>query len=293
LSAGRAQFWVVRALRRCRSIACCVLAVGTVLGACSSATTPLRHQVGTTDYLPGVAADVFLPGRAERAPVVVLIPGGAWLTADRRGLRPLAEELAEHGIVAVAATYRAARDGVRFPVPVSDVVCAIDFAVARTRAAGITPGPVIVLGHSSGAHLAALAALATSHFRGVCRYPPARVDGLIGLAGPYDVMSLQGVADPLFGASAADDPAAWRAGNAVTWMARRPDLPALLVHGADDKDVSTTFTTSFADRLRATGHSVRVELVPGAGHGDIYRPELIAGRVIAWVAAQARRVRPG
>lgn len=276
---------------RYRAIVGCAVAVLAVLSACSSSTAPLRHRADTTDYLPGVAADLFLPDATVRAPVVVLIPGGAWLTADRSGLRPLADALADHGIVAVAATYRAADDGVRFPVPVSDVVCAIDFAVARTRAAGITPGPVIVLGHSSGAHLAALAALATAHFRSACRYPAARVDGLIGLAGPYDIMSMQDMADPLFGASAADDPAAWRAGNAVTWVARRPDLPALLIHGAEDQDVSTTFTTSFADRLRAAGHAVRVELVPGAGHGDVYRPQVVGARIIAWVTALVRNSR--
>ncbi len=269
------------------------LAVAVLAGcgreAATGAKTSPGHPAGsgrapaTEEYLPGVAADVFLPKAARRAPVVVLVPGGSWLTADRTGLLPLAADLAAHGMVAVAATYRAADDGVRFPVPVSDIVCAVDFAVGRARQAGIAPGPVLVLGHSSGAHLAALAALATAHFRGDCPYRPAQVDGLIGLAGPYDIMSLQDVAEPLFGVSSADDEAVWREGDPATWVRQRPDLPVLLAHGAEDTTVSSTFTTSFARRLEDAGHPVEVQIVPGADHGGIYQPDVIGDRIIAWI----------
>jgi acetyl esterase/lipase len=244
------------------------------------------HPASTENYLPGVAADVYLPSSpAGRTPVVVLIPGGGWRTADRRGLGPLAETLAAHGMVAVNATYRAADSGVRFPVPVSDVVCAVDFAADRARRAGIAPGPVIVLGHSSGAHLAALAALAGAHFRKDCPYPAVRVDGLVGLSGPYNILLLQGVAYPLFGTSGADAPAAWREGNPMTWLTSRRDLPALLAHGAADDVVSPTFTRTFAEALEAAGHPVELKLVPGAGHQDIYLPAVIADPVIAWISA--------
>jgi hypothetical protein len=54
--------------------------------------------------------------------------------------RPLVETLAAPGMVVVNATYRAVKSGVRFPVPVADVVCAIDFAADRARQAGISAG---------------------------------------------------------------------------------------------------------------------------------------------------------
>ena len=50
------------------------------------------HLTGTSDYLPGVAADLYLPStpasarKPIAAPVVVLVPGGGWQTADRLGL---------------------------------------------------------------------------------------------------------------------------------------------------------------------------------------------------------------
>ena len=71
----------------------------------------------------------------------------------------------------------------------------------------------------------------------------------------------------------------------MTWVRERPDLKVLLAHGTADTLVSPTFTTSFADRLRETGHSVQVDLVARATHGSLYRPSVIAARVIAWVRA--------
>jgi acetyl esterase/lipase len=255
-------------------------------GGCGSApATSLPHLAGTQDYLPGRAADVFLPEGATRAPVVVLIPGGGWASADPSGLRPLADELAAHGMVAITATYRAADVGARFPQPVADVVCAADFAAARSRAAGIEPGPVVLLGHSAGAHLAALAALAPDRFRTGCPYPPADADGLVGLAGPYDVLAVPALAEPLFGVPLAGHRTLWRGGDPLTLVGNRPRLPVLLAHGAEDDLVPPSLTTAFADRLRGAGHRVRVEMVPGADHGSIYRPAVIAPLLTGWLGS--------
>jgi acetyl esterase/lipase len=235
------------------------------------------------EYLPGRAADVYLPRGARAAPVVVLVPGGAWRTADRGGLTPLARALAASGVVAVNATYRAAATGGRHPQMAGDVVCAADFGVDRARRAGIVPGPVVVLGHSAGAHLAALAALAPQRFRVGCPYPAARVDGLVGLAGAYDVSRLPELAEPLFGAGAEEAPARWRDGNPLTWAgamdARAGAIRALLVHGTRDTALPTSFTTGFASALTAAGVPTTVELVDGQDHGGIY-PAPVAGPIV-------------
>jgi acetyl esterase/lipase len=193
-----------------------------------------------------------------------------------------------------------AESGARFPQPVSDIVCAIDFAVHRAAQAGVTATFVAVLGHSSGAHLAALAALGGETFRPVASpYPPVAVDGLVGLAGPYDVLGLSGPAQPLFGATPAQDPDAWRLGNPLTWAgqgARRAGLHVLLAHGTADDLVSTTFTTQFAGVLQANGYDVSVDLIDGATHQSIYRAAVIGPDVSAWLVDQlagAGRTRPG
>lgn len=255
----------------------------TPVGCGTSTAPPLAHLAATEDYLPGVAVDVFLPESVTRAPVVVLIPGGGWQTADRGGLRPLADALAGAGIAAFTATYRIGTDSARFPVPVADVVCAVDFAVDRTRRTGRTLGPVTVLGHSSGAQLAALAALAPRHFRRDCPHPPARIDGFIGLAGAYDPIALRDLATALFGVPPDADPGVWRAGTPATWASANPRLPVLLAHGTADTTLPPSFSVGFAHQLRVSGHPVELRLVPGADHASIYRPEVVSKLIADWL----------
>lgn len=68
----------------------------------------------------------------------------------------------------MAISYRGTTDGGSFPDMVAEVLCGADFAAGQVRAAGSDPEPLIVLGHSSGAHLGALADLAPSRFRIDC-----------------------------------------------------------------------------------------------------------------------------
>ncbi len=227
---------------------------------------------------------VFLPAaRSGSVPVVVLVPGGGWTSADGSGLRPLAEALAGSGLAVVVTTYRTAAQGVHFPGPVEDVVCAVDDAVARVSAARVTPGPVVAVGHSAGAQLAAVAALVGSRYRGGCPGPGQPIDAFVGLAGPYDVALIPEVAVALFGVPPSANPQVWRDGNPLTWVAERPRLPVLLLHGSSDTTVSAFFSRAFATALEGAGHPVKLVEVAGADHQSIYRPEVVAAPIVTFV----------
>ena len=236
----------------------------------------------TAEYLPGLAADVVLPRITAHAPVVVLVPGGGWRTADRSGLLPLARALADGGAVAVAVTYKASDQGGRLADTVGELGCAAGFAAARARAAGIEPGPVVLLGHSSGAHLAALAALAPSRFPRLCSGPPARIDGFVGLAGAYEPASFGALADPFFagpvqgGAGHDADPDA---------LAAHADhrLRVLLLHGDADEIVPPAMTSRFALALRTGGHDVTAHTLPGENHAGAYAAGPVAPQVLTWL----------
>ncbi len=265
--------------------AAALLATSVGLSACSGPGTT-GHLSRTADYLPGRAADVYLPDDVSAAPVVVLVPGGAWRTADRRGLAPLAEALAVAGVVAVSTTHLAVDDGGRFPGPVQDVTCSVGFAVAAARQSGIDPTHVVVLGHSSGGHLAGLAALAPDRFRASCPYPPARPDGFIGLAGTYDVDRYPHLALSLFGADARQRPDLWHDGNVLTWAhetSMRARVSVLLLHGAQDADVRLSGTDDLAEALHASGFRVLTEVIPDATHATIYTADVAGPRVLDWL----------
>ncbi|RYV51255.1 alpha/beta hydrolase [Pengzhenrongella frigida] len=249
----------------------------------AGSTRVARPPSRTQQYLPGLQADVWEPATPAPGPLVVLIPGGGWVSADRAGLAPLASALSDDGMTVVSATYRTSSDDEYFPAPLEDVLCAVAFAAAVPTATGDAPHPVVVVGHSAGANLAALAALVPEGAGESCPYQAVAPDALVGLAGPYDVAQLPEIAVALFGASAEDEPGRWEDGNPVLHAGGREDVPVLLLHGEDDPVVPVFFTTEFAAALEDGGHDTTVEIVPGTDHSGIYQVDVAADRIIDWV----------
>jgi len=236
------------------------------------------------DLRPGARGTLFVPGSiAGRVTLVVMAPGGGWVAADPRGLYPLADGLAAAGIAAATITYRTETDGSHFPVPVADVLCGVDAAVAQAKAQGFTPSRVLLLGHSAGAQLAALAGLTGDRYQGPCSSPSARVDGVIGLAGPYDIAKFSSNAEALLGTTPDADPQSWRAANPMTWVRERPDVPFLLSVGSADDLVDPSFTTNFASALQAAGHRVQVVTITGGNHFTVFGVKAILGPIVDWV----------
>jgi acetyl esterase/lipase len=245
--------------------------VGAALVACGSpAAAPVQ------------SAKLFLPTGSGPATVVVLVPGGGWRTADPAGLEPLARELAKAGYVAATISYRAAAVGKHYPVPVADVLCGAATAVAKASAAGRSGGPLVLLGHSAGGQLAVLAALRPESFRASCADPPVTPDGVVALAGAFQ---LEGIGQDLYGVPMCDRPARWHDGDVYAWVAERPQLPVLLVHGTDDQLVPVAWTARLAGDLQTAGHRVRTELLTAATHDNVYRPGVVLPVLLSWLSS--------
>lgn len=239
-------------------------------GAHAPSSTP-----GPGEYLPGLASTLVVPD--EPAAVVVLVPGGAWRTANPEGFLPLGEDLAEAGLASLTITYGTDATGDHYPRPVDDVRCAIGYAA--TQVPGV---PVVVVGHSAGASLALLVALQPDRDDATCTYPHRPVTGVVGLAGPYDVQRTA-IGAYLFGSSQEDSPELWTDGNPHTWVAERPDLPVLLVHGDVDHEVPLFFTEDLAEDLREHGHRVEMLVQPGLGHNDVIASGSLLEPLLSWI----------
>ena len=258
-----------------------LLAVAVVAGCGNGDDGTGPDGTASHDYLPGLASYPHLPAGVTAAPVLVMIPGGAWRGADPTGLQPLARALADRGVVAVPVRIRAEGDGVYYPTPVDDVLCALADGVATARAAGIEPTRVALLGHSSGAHLAALATLDPHQFRPDCQDPLVEAQAFVGLAGPYDIRTFVEAASALFRPGAA--PAELAAANPVLLAADRPEVPVLLLHGERDERVPVGFSTDFAAALQAGGHPTTLTVLPREDHDSIYSASTAADPVAAWL----------
>ena len=114
----------------------CALVMG--VAACTTSSDGGAHPSvapsPTPSFDPAQSSRYFPPagGHAGTTPVVVLVPGGGWASADPTGLSGLATWLSQRGAAVVTVTYRTSSDGAYFPVPAQDVACDVADAVART-----------------------------------------------------------------------------------------------------------------------------------------------------------------
>ena len=272
---------VARRTSRTVAVLAAVLAAAALLAGCSGSADDDPSAPASHDYLPGLPAFPHVPRGVTSAPVLVMIPGGAWRGADPTGLQPLAAALADRGVVAVPVHIRTAGDGVVFPVPVDDVLCALADGVATARAAGIEPTRVALLGHSSGAHLASVATLDPEQFAPHCEDPPRHRERLRRAGRPVRHPHLRrrgvGALPPRCHLRRAGrrEPAA--AGGPPPRRARTP--PAR--HRR--RRVPVTYSTDFAAALTAAGHPTTLTVLPGEDHDSIYDAQVVAPKIAEWL----------
>lgn len=198
-------------------------------------------------------------GRTGPLPVVVFLYGGGWNSGERANYRFVGQALASRGYLAAIPDYRLYPQ-VRFPAFVEDAAAAVAWARAHAARHGGDPERIALVGHSAGAHIAAL--LATdAHWLGAAGVPRAALRAMVGLAGPYAFNPLDyGRTRAIFEGLADID----RARPIAAVDGGEP--PALLLHGLRDETVHPEQSALFARRIEAAGGRVRTVTYAGLGH---------------------------
>ena len=258
-----------RAERRASRLA---LAVSTVLGlltgGCSSADTVnlLVNRSGfetQTDIPygdnPRLKLDVYRPRNAVNAPVVVFFYGGSWQTGSKSTYLFVAAALANRGFVTIVPDYRVYPE-VRFPGFLQDGARAVRWAHDNAGRFGGDPSKLVIMGHSAGAHIAAMLSIDGQWLRQVGLDPRRDVAGLVGLAGPYDFLPLK---DPTLKVIFGGDN---RPATQPISFVKGGEPPALLLTGAGDETVQPGNTARLAARLRAVGSQAADVSYPRIGH---------------------------
>ncbi|MFD7442092.1 alpha/beta hydrolase family protein [Streptomyces sp. NPDC059909] len=260
---------------------------------------------------PDQVVDFFAPrGDQERAPLVVMLHGGAWRAPyDRQHVTPFADFLARRGFAVANVEYRRGgslpqqRDeensggpvAGRWPETFDDVAAAMDALpeLVRTALPQADPRRTVVTGHSAGGHLALWAAARHVLPEGAppaWRLPaPPPLRGVVALAPIADLgraveLSVCGGAvRQLLGEGAQFEE---RAKYADPALLLPTGIATTVVQGREDTVVPQAVAEAYVDAAAKAGETVGLTLLEDVGHFPLIDPAADACAVVAEELAQ-------
>jgi acetyl esterase/lipase len=195
---------------------------------------------------PRQMLDVYRPRHAAGAPLLVFFYGGSWQNGSRDLYPFLGTSLAAQGIVTIIPDYPVFPTA-RFPEFLQGAARAVAFAHAEARQWGADAGKLVLMGHSAGAHIAAMLAYDPQWLAAVGLEARRDVAGVIGLAGPYDFLPIRSrVLQRIFGGPERPEtqPISFVTGH---------EAPTLLIAAKRDALVDPGNTHRFAAKIRELG----------------------------------------
>ena len=180
------------------------------------------------------------PASADRRGTLIYLHAGYWQSRDKSQFRFIAPALNEAGFDVALANYPLCPE-----VSIGEIVDSVSRLPAAVRAAlppEAASAPLIVAGHSAGAHLAVEMVVQPLRTGG----GSAGVDGILGISGVYDLVPL--IVTTLNAKLRLDEPAAVRFSPRL--HLRGPLPPAAFVVGGQE-------TCAFLQQTRDMAHAWR------------------------------------
>ena len=255
----------------------------TLLSACSSAAltainTP-SHLFSTLSEekdipygdKPYQKLDLYLPKApgANNGTLVVFIYGGGWTTGSKEQYFFVADALTSAGYAVAIPDYIKYPQGV-FPSFVEDIALSIAW-LSDNLEHYTEVDNVVLMGHSAGAHTAALL-LTDTRYLAAHDLQVSYITAFIGLAGPYGFTPKEKQYQAIF--ANMDDYTQMQPLYFVTGN----EPPMLLLHGSKDTTVLPVNTRKFAEKVNGAGGTATPHYPDGQGH---IAPVLALSRVYA------------
>lgn len=240
----------------------CGLATVTLLQGCvffaANLVTPnsAYGPVQTVAYgeLERQALDIYEPVAEEVKNItLVFFYGGGWTGGEKGDYAFIAQAFTKAGYRVVIPDYRVYPD-VRFPTFVEDSASAVAEVANRYPEARL-----VFIGHSAGAHIAALLALDDSYLK-TRGFSKARIKAWVGWSGPYDFLPLTSQRmKKVFPHEKLE------ASQPINFV-EKGGPPALLIQGLDDSTVIPRNSQRLSAKLQAHNVPVKTIYYPGVGH---------------------------
>ena len=230
--------------------------------------------------------------RGGRAPVLLQVPGGAWMVGSKRQQAyPLMSHLAELGWVCVAINYRLSPRST-WPDQIVDVKRALAWIKEHIAEYGGDPDWIAITGGSAGGHLSSLAALTANdpQFQPGFEDADTSVRAAVPFYGVYDFthhdaihpLMVPTLAKYVFKLRRVDLAEAFRTASPITYVSA--DAPPFFVlHGTNDSLIPVEQARAFTARLREVSRQpVAYAELPRAQHAfDIFGSARAAHATVA------------
>lgn len=230
----------------------------------------IRHQTGIIFANPaGVALkmEVYQPQEVGKYPALVVIYGGAWQYGNPHANSEFNQYIASRGYTVFAIDYRHAPE-YKFPAQLDDINTALNFIRKHAAEYEADSERMILLGRSSGAHLAMLAAYqpnAPSILAVVNYYGPINLtEGYKSPPHP-DPINSRAVLKAFIGGSLAEFPQQYKIASPINYVTRSLP-PTLLIYGSRDHLVEARFGRQMYERLHNSGNTAVFLEIPWAEH---------------------------
>ncbi len=213
--------------------------------------------------------------RAGGAPLIVFVHGGGWQNGDKRGTQhsQQAPHYLSTGYAFAALNYRLV-PAVNVETQAQDVALALKYLIERAASLGFDRKRVVLMGHSAGAHLAALVGT-DGRYLETAGLRLGDLAGIVLLDGAgYNVPEQLADAGPrlrrTYREAFGTDLARQRALSPVTHAAA-PNVRSFLILHVERSD-SARQSRALGEALRAAGAAAEVQGLPGrglSGHREI------------------------
>jgi acetyl esterase/lipase len=231
---------------------------------------------GTAEHAYGAdpkqRLDLVKPADVAKAPVLLFVHGGGWSIGDKaHAAGDKARWASAQGWAFASANYRLVPQAT-VEQQAADVASAIAWLRASAAREGLDPDRIVLMGHSAGAHLAALVGTDPQYLK-AAGVPMGAVKGVVLLDGAgYDVPTQASaeinIVKPMYEAAFGTDPKR-QATLSPTRHAAAPNVARWLILPIERRTDSQTQSRGLADALGRAGASVSVVAVPGESHGSL------------------------
>ena len=231
-----------------------------------------------------LSLDIYTPKEKEKGshskrPVVVMIHGGGWAIGDKAGagvIHPKCADFLKRGYLFVSINYRLSPK-VKHPVHVQDCARALSYIHDHIAEHGGNPEQILLMGHSAGAHLAALVSIDDQYLK-VHGKSLKVIKGVVLLDGAaYNVETQiaasagKKMARKLYKDAFGITKKEWAAASPTLHVKANKNVAPFLIFHAGDRKASENQAKELSRTLVKAGYKASIEHAKDKSHSSMNR----------------------